>query len=482
MLSPDVPMVITRPHYIVGSDCGYCHDAKVDFFLLPSLPEEAKVPTKSTHITIGSQVEQMTCYHYDELINQGFRRSGNFLYKGDMLRGCCRMYTIRTNLEYMKVLKEHRQTINRFKKAIGYDEKSKNTFELLSLIVAEQNSTNFKTRFEPAKFSKEKFRLYKKYQVSVHNDDPSSITERSFDRFLCKAPFLDLEIDGTSQQWDALNSWVLEWKGRTNSTKRIGPTHECYYLDEKLIAVSVLDFLPSGVSSIYFIWDPDYAHLLLGTLLGLREIQMCHELGLGYYYLGYYIDDCPKMRYKAKFGGELLDICNEVYVPLEKVRPLLKGGRFFALEEADSDEEESEDEDSEDDAKHGEAEMEHDMEQSGHPTAFSGDLVDISEKLYCCKTTYDDAQNASSILAEEYGIAPSDLPLVLAGAIPLIQVLTWFETKVIDFDLEVSLFEPSLGRMFECTFGALSGQMRSTVIDFLRLYGLEKLQDSVVIL
>ena len=103
-----------------------------------------------------------------------------------------------------------------------------------------------------------------------------------------------------------MGNFGLKENGRQVS--RLGPTHECYYLDGKLIAISVIDFLPTGVSSVYLIWDPDYAHLSLGTLLAVREVQMCHELNLGYYYLGYYLEDCDKMRYKKKFGGEVLDV------------------------------------------------------------------------------------------------------------------------------------------------------------------------------
>ena len=88
--------------------------------------------------------------------------------------------------------------------------------------------------------------------MSVHNDDPDDVTESSFKRFLCDTPFPDDEVDGDKDQFEG-----LELKNWGESTKpRVGPTHELYFLDGKLIAISILDFLPSGVSSIYFIWDP----------------------------------------------------------------------------------------------------------------------------------------------------------------------------------------------------------------------------------
>ena len=105
------------------------------------------------------------------------------------------MYTIRTDMGQMKITKEHRQVVNRFKRAIRDDKQSTQvttnskkgeSFELVSLIRAEQQSLRFRTRYEPAVFSKEKFELYKKYQVRVHNDNPKTVSESSFNRFLCQ--------------------------------------------------------------------------------------------------------------------------------------------------------------------------------------------------------------------------------------------------------------------------------------------------------
>lgn len=49
-----------------------------------------------------------------------------------------------------------------------------------------------------------------------------------------------------------------------------GSFHQQYWLDDKLIAVAVIDILPSCVSSVYFFYDPDYSFLSLGTYSSLR--------------------------------------------------------------------------------------------------------------------------------------------------------------------------------------------------------------------
>jgi arginyl-tRNA---protein transferase len=49
-----------------------------------------------------------------------------------------------------------------------------------------------------------------------------------------------------------------------------GSFHQQYWLDDKLIAVAVIDILPTCISSVYFFYDPDYRFLSLGTYGSLR--------------------------------------------------------------------------------------------------------------------------------------------------------------------------------------------------------------------
>jgi arginyl-tRNA---protein transferase len=71
------------------------------------------------------------------------------------------------------------------------------------------------------------------------------------------------------------------------------------------------------VSSVYFFYNPDYSFLSLGTYASLREIALVRELSrrcsdLSNYYLGYYLPNCPKMRYKANMKPSYL-LCPEVF-------------------------------------------------------------------------------------------------------------------------------------------------------------------------
>lgn len=454
--------ITSRIHYLTSDSCGYCKCQKERSGGLRAAPDNAGVPEKPTHITIGCQVEQMTCSQYDDFINRGFRRSGTFMYTGDMLRGCCRMYTIRTDLDHLKIIKEHRQVINRFKRAIGDETKTKGKFSLRSLIDAEKKSTRFHTRFEPSGFSKEKYELYRKYQVRVHNDDPEDVTPKQFKRFLCETPFPEREVMGAKGEWDRLGNWVKDPQGKLQiGKKRIGPTHECYYLDNKLIAISVLDFLPTGLSSIYFIWDPDFAHLSLGTLSGLREIQMCQVLELGYYYLGYYIDDCHKMRYKAKFGGEVLDLVNNAWVDLEKARPLMEGDSFFALGDPTQ------------------ATQEPERVSSEPSIHWDKPIQNINEALYEKPETYAQAKKISTEVRRDHDTSEFELPDVLPGAMSMASLKKSLASAAPE--LSSTLFIMSIGRWAAFPFETLPDVMKSYVIDFIRLFGYERLQETIMI-
>lgn len=74
-----------------------------------------------------------------------------------------------------------------------------------------------------------------------------------------------------------------------------------YYLNDWLIAVGFIDQAMDGLSSVYFIYDTEFGHLGLGSYSIIREINHALDLGLPYYYLGYYIKECDKMAYKKRF-------------------------------------------------------------------------------------------------------------------------------------------------------------------------------------
>ncbi|XP_071375736.1 arginyl-tRNA--protein transferase 1 isoform X3 [Centroberyx affinis] len=157
--------------------------------------------------------------------------------------------------------------------------------------------------------------LYARYQMTVHGDAPSECNESEFRRFLCDSPLeAESSPDGPEMGY--------------------GSFHQQYWLDGRIVAVGVIDILPTCVSSVYLYYHPDFASLSLGSYSALREIAFTRQLQkqsskLSYYYLGFYIHSCPKMRYKGQYQPSDL-LCPETYVwvPIERCIPHLESARY----------------------------------------------------------------------------------------------------------------------------------------------------------
>ncbi|KAI9102469.1 arginine-tRNA-protein transferase [Phlyctochytrium arcticum] len=164
--------------------------------------------------------------------------------------------------------------------------------DILSLISQTEEPTShpgsqtLKVVLERAAFNDEVFQLYSKYQIAVHHDPPHKLTPSAFKRFLVDSP--------------------LVFEPPTPTTPGYGTFHQKYYLNNRLVAVGVLDILPNCISSVYLMYDPDISFLSMGTYSAIREIALTVKLRkelpqLKYYYMGYYVQTCPKMRYKANY-------------------------------------------------------------------------------------------------------------------------------------------------------------------------------------
>ncbi|KAJ5955794.1 hypothetical protein N7501_010073 [Penicillium viridicatum] len=294
-----------RPLGYQKNSCGYCKsaDGSVSYY------------ARSNSVLPG---------HYEELINGGWRRSGNLYYKQNLLRSCCPHYTLRLEASAYRPRRDQRKAINKWNKFIlgpeymrkvarlcpqTREEKKhrKCNFDLLSA-VHESEYGHIKRPIDPAtkhpiepahrfevtiegdSVSQAKFDLFRKYQTVIHKDDFSELTPRAFQRFLCSG------IKRTPNPLTATNA----------SEKKLGSWHQCYRLDGELIAVAVLDLTPNGVSSVYVFYDPAYEQWEIGKLTAMREIAFAIENQYQYYYMGYYIHSCQKMRYKANFRPQYI--------------------------------------------------------------------------------------------------------------------------------------------------------------------------------
>jgi arginine-tRNA-protein transferase len=121
-----------------------------------------------------------------------------------------------------------------------------------------------------ARFTEEHFALYAKYLDSRHEDSSmASPGEDDFrDFLLC----------------DWSDSHFIELRQ-----------------DTQLVAVAVTDFVRDGLSAVYSYFDPVMQERSLGSYCILQQVAMAKQLRLPYVYLGYWLQDHPKMHYKINY-------------------------------------------------------------------------------------------------------------------------------------------------------------------------------------
>jgi arginine-tRNA-protein transferase len=90
-----------------------------------------------------------------------------------------------------------------------------------------------------------------------------------------------------------------------------------YYAGNRLIGVGYVDRLPGALSAIYFFHDPDERRRSLGTFNVLAILEAARAQRIPYVYLGYYVEGCRSLEYKARFKA------NEVLAPDGTWQPLL---------------------------------------------------------------------------------------------------------------------------------------------------------------
>jgi len=74
-----------------------------------------------------------------------------------------------------------------------------------------------------------------------------------------------------------------------------------FYLDGECVAVGFIDLSEKGLSSVYFIYRKSVEKRGMGIFGMLKEIEYAKNIGLDFYYSGYYIEENRRMNYKGRF-------------------------------------------------------------------------------------------------------------------------------------------------------------------------------------
>ncbi|PWN21637.1 hypothetical protein BCV69DRAFT_282356 [Microstroma glucosiphilum] len=198
-----------------------------------------------------------------------------------------------------------------------------------------------RTRLVPGSSSAQKYALFRRYQQGIHKESDEDISSRKgFERFLCESPVRRTFPDA-SEDPDPSAAHRLDGAVNPSGPSAIpfGLYHLEWRLDDELVAVSVLDLLPHCLSSVYFFYDPKHEKLQLGKISVLREVALLERIRakpgmeeVKWYYLGFYIHNCQKMRYKGNYRpSQLLDAEDGQWVDLDEACPVLDTGKGYGF-------------------------------------------------------------------------------------------------------------------------------------------------------
>jgi arginyl-tRNA--protein-N-Asp/Glu arginylyltransferase len=197
---------------------------------------------KSIFLSPDQALDEAT---YMQLTDMGFRRSGEHIYR-PWCEGCGECKSVRVPINNFEVSKSQKRVLRR--------------------------NRDLEVSFEMPSSSDEIYHLYASYINQRHSDGdmyPPSLEQ--FESFLCQGP-------------------------AASNTRFI-----CFRLEQKLLAVAVVDILPKGLSAIYTFFDPSYEVRSLGRLAVLWQIRWAQSQAMDFVYLGYWIKECQKMAYKAEY-------------------------------------------------------------------------------------------------------------------------------------------------------------------------------------
>lgn len=230
-------------------------------FLTP-LYECSYLPTEMARLDYRL-IPEVSTADYEDLLRRGWRRFGCYFFR-PRCPSCHACRSLRVVVDDFRPSRSQRRALKR--------------------------NSHIEFVMQPPTVTAEHVRLYNDWHVDMHarrNWAPASVSQPEYEECFLRG---DFEF-----------------------------SRELLFLDDgKLIGVSLVDLVPSAVSSVYFFHDPAWRPAGPGVYSALRELEFCRSSGRAHLYLGFWVAACQSMAYKANYQPHeiLRDYCGDNDLPV----------------------------------------------------------------------------------------------------------------------------------------------------------------------
>ncbi|WP_150047990.1 MULTISPECIES: arginyltransferase [Methylomonas] len=199
---------------------------------------------------------------YEQLLAKGFRRSGEQVYRPHC-SGCNACVPTRIPVAAFKPSRPQKR--------------------------CQKRNLGTEVVIKTPEFTERHFELYRLYLARRHDGGlRPEITREDYLHFL-------------TSSW--CNTWFVE-----------------FLIDGKLAAVAVVDAFANALSAVYTFFDPQFDAYSPGVYAVLWQIEEAKRRNLDFLYLGFWIADCRKMRYKNQYQP-LQGLIGDSWQPVQPHQP-----------------------------------------------------------------------------------------------------------------------------------------------------------------